>query len=192
MREQTVAKQEAFEEANKLKNQFLSLDEDDIEFLDSVLESTRKEEDRVRRETREGLEAFRRQQEEADKKAREGEGGPALGEASLTVEEEQWIAGGRKRKRKGEKEVLKGVKIRRASSAVEDSQIATSPTAATNMRDPEEVVGMEAAKSPEGNKANEKAKVKPADAVGAPKPPAAPSRSGLGLVDYGSDEDGDW
>jgi hypothetical protein len=168
------------------------LDEDDIEFLDSVLESTRAEEDRVKRETREGLEAFRKQQEEADKKAREGEGRPTFGDASPTAEEEQWVAGGRKRKRKAEKEILKGVKIRRASSAAEDSKAASPSTPSTKKQDAEHTGETESAKPSQKKQIESKSKTKPADAIAPPKPLAAPSKSGLGLVDYGSDEDDDW
>merc|ERR1711939_1152669 len=114
-----AAKQEAFEEANRLKNQFRGVDEDEAEWLDSMLESTRAEEDRVHKETAEGPALFRQQQEEADKKARSGSNVGAIEEGSPTAEEETWIAGGRKRKRTKEKEGLKGVKIRRASTSTE-------------------------------------------------------------------------
>lgn len=62
-----VAKQEAFEEKSRLRNQFRSLDEDEVEFLDSVLESTRAKEAAVKKETAEQLEAFHRRREEAQK-----------------------------------------------------------------------------------------------------------------------------
>ncbi|KAI6806655.1 hypothetical protein KC340_g18782, partial [Hortaea werneckii] len=42
-----AAKQEAFDEATRFRNQFRSLDEDEVEFLDSVLESTRTQEAEV-------------------------------------------------------------------------------------------------------------------------------------------------
>ncbi|GJC92687.1 nefa-interacting nuclear protein [Colletotrichum higginsianum] len=57
-----AAKQAAFEEANKIKNQFRALDDDEIDFLDEVRAAKRAEEERVRRETEEGLAAFRRAQ----------------------------------------------------------------------------------------------------------------------------------
>lgn len=62
-----MAKQEAFEEKMKLKNQFRALDEDEVEFLDSIMESTRAQEAAVKKETAEQLELFRRQREEAEK-----------------------------------------------------------------------------------------------------------------------------
>ncbi|KAK8901715.1 hypothetical protein QC760_010140 [Botrytis cinerea] len=123
-----AAKQDAFEEANKLKNQFRSLDEDEIEFLDSVLESTRAEEDRVRKETAEGLELFRKQQEDADKKARAADDGGAQIQDGSPVREDEWGTAGRKRKRTKDKEVLKGVKVRRASSSTSTKDLSTKPT----------------------------------------------------------------
>ncbi|KAK4695391.1 hypothetical protein P7C71_g2353, partial [Lecanoromycetidae sp. Uapishka_2] len=118
-----AAKQEAFEESIKLKNQFRNLDEDEIEFLDSVLESTRAKEEAVRKETTEQLDLFRRQQEEADKVVLE-EGGATqvTGDGksgSLTAEETIWAVNAKKRKRAKEKEGLKGVKLRKSSSAAE-------------------------------------------------------------------------
>lgn len=179
---ETAAKQEAFEEANRLKNQFRALDQDEVDFLDSVLESTRREEERVKRETAEGLELFRKQQDEADKKARIGDDQSPV-EATTAVEEEQWAAGARKRKRVKEKEGLKGVKIRRSSSTIE--------TGATS---PEEKKRDDATKHT-GAPQEEKSRPKTATAseVPASKPPpaAAKPKAGLGLVDYGSDEDDD-
>ncbi|KAG5961577.1 hypothetical protein E4U58_004202 [Claviceps cyperi] len=67
-----AAKQAAFEEQTKIRNQFRSLDDDEIEFLDEVKAAKRMEEERVRRETEEGLRAFREQQ-------RRTSGGGAVG-----------------------------------------------------------------------------------------------------------------
>ena len=143
--EPLAAKQEAFEESIRLKNQFRTLDDDEIEFLDSVLESTRAREEAVKKETTEQLDAFRRQQEEADKALFSGEAGAddEIGAAGSPVQEDsQWTVNARKRKRAKEKEILKGVKLRKgSSSAVEklgtaigkdsDQSVAsaTSPTA---------------------------------------------------------------
>ena len=57
-----AAKQAAFEEANKIKNQFRALDDDEIDFLDEVVYKKRLEDERIKRETEEGLEGFRRAQ----------------------------------------------------------------------------------------------------------------------------------
>lgn len=185
-----AAKQEAFEEANRLKNQFRALDQDEVEFLDSVLESTRKEEERVKRETAEGLALFRQQQEEADKRARRGSDGADMEEGSPTLEEESWVAGGRKRKRVKEKEGLKGVKIRRSSTSTETAKPSqVSPPAPSS---PESLAfkRTETAKSTaHPQKSQESQGLKSESPAVIKKPPAAAKG---GLVDYGSDEDDDW
>jgi hypothetical protein len=113
-----AAKQDAFEEANRLKNQFRALDQDEVEFLDSVLESTRAEEARVKRETAEGLALFRQQQDDADRKARTGaEKATDVPNESPITTEESWVAGGRKRKRTKDKDGFKGVKVHRSSTS---------------------------------------------------------------------------
>ena len=122
-----AAKQEAFEESTKLKNQFRNLDEDEVEFLDSVLESTRAKEEAVKKETTEQLDLFRKQQEEADKAILEevDEAEVGTGEAkagSPTAEGSAWAVNARKRKRVKEKEGLKGIKLRKSSSATEPSE----------------------------------------------------------------------
>ena len=120
-----AAKQEAFEESARLKHQFRALDDDEVEFLDSVLESTRAKEEAVKKETSEQLDIFRKHQEEADRALlREAgsstsipEGGRQAG--SPTSEDLQWAVNARKRKRVKEQESLPGVKLRKSSSTVE-------------------------------------------------------------------------
>ncbi|KAI9716482.1 MAG: hypothetical protein M1812_005377 [Candelaria pacifica] len=131
-----VAKQEAFEESIRLKNQFRSLDEDEVEFLDSVLESTRAKEAAVKKETTEQLDLFRKQQEEADKalllaETNAEKANPGGGSASPIAEEEQWVINGRKRKKGKDKEALKGVKLRKSSSTYE--RPALSPAASPSI-----------------------------------------------------------
>ena len=181
---ETAAKQEAFEEANRLKNQFRALDQDEVDFLDSVLESTRKEEDRVRRETAEGLEHFRKQQEEADKKARIGED-QGTNEVSAITEEEQWIAGGRKRKRTKEKEGLKGVKVRKSSSAG-GAGSASSPSGKKQDEEPKSTSTAQEKFSEPKDKTTTTIPDSKGPPASSPKP-----KAGLGLVDYDSDEDDD-
>jgi hypothetical protein len=185
-----AAKQEAFEEANRLKNQFRALDQDEVEFLDSVLESTRKEEERVKRETAEGLAVFRQQQEEADKKARRGSDGAAIEEGSPTLEEELWVAGGRKRKRAKEKEGLKGVKIRRSSTSTETTKPSqTSPPASSPPGSPASK-GVETTKPTTRDLKIQESQGPKSESPAINKKPPAPAKSGL--VNYGSDEDDDW
>lgn len=151
-----------------------------------MLESTRAEEERVKRETAEGLEQFRRQQEEADRKARRGsDEARAADEGSPIVDEEQWVAGRRKRKRAKEKDGLKGVKISRSSTtekaadpSVTQASSSSSPSATRKL-----TKGTE-------SKAPEQSKSKSSPLPSAEKAPPAPAKSsGLGLVDYGSDDD---
>ncbi|KAF2233573.1 hypothetical protein EV356DRAFT_448090 [Viridothelium virens] len=191
-----AAKQEAFEESIKLKNQFRSLDEHEAEFLDSVLNTTRAKEDALRRETSEQLESFRKQQEQAQKpELAEGQGG------SPVTEQEHWVAGPRKRKR--EKDVIPGVKLRKSSSGAQNksdsnferlkegsleetppgsSESAAKSTDAQSQKNKPE-------SSPLGSSTNpirelQTSKSQPATSE---KLPAA-SSTGLGLGDYSSDE----
>lgn len=176
-----AAKQEAFEESNRLKNQFRGVDEDEAEWLDSVLESTRAEEDRVKKETAEGLALFRQQQEEADKKARTSDA-TATEEGSPTVEEESWVAGGRKRKRTKEKEGLKGVKIRRASTSTESTKaIKAKPQSPKSEQQKPQLQSQTRQKLPDAK-----------SIVPETKKVQAPPKATSGLVNYGSDEDDDW
>lgn len=98
-----------------MKNQFRNLDEDEVDFLDSVLESTRAKEEAVKKKTAEQLDLFRQQQEDADR-ARAQDTTDANDEARLdnsgspTLEEPSWVVSNRKRKRAKDKEVVKGVK----------------------------------------------------------------------------------
>ncbi|OCL01320.1 hypothetical protein AOQ84DRAFT_401863 [Glonium stellatum] len=192
-----VAKQEAFEEANRLKNQFRSLDEDEVEFLDSVLESTRAKEAAIRKETIEQLDLFRKQQEEREKAtlAEQNIGDP-LGE------EEQWVISGRKRKKGKEKEALRGVKLRK-SSASEQGQpavkAASSPEASPSehvkpsvvQAKPAEAVKTASSPTKAIPKQYQRSKVQsPAkESPSASPPPQPPNPLGLGLANYSSDED---
>ncbi|KAF7951460.1 hypothetical protein EAE96_006769 [Botrytis aclada] len=191
-----AAKQDAFEEANKLKNQFRSLDEDEIEFLDSVLESTRAEEDRVKRETAEGLELFRKQQEDADKKARAADDDGTQIQDGSPVREDEWGTTGRKRKRTKDKEVLKGVKVRRASSSADQASSSTSTKdlSTKSAKDDSDSIAT-STKPPTSKDAAKSLDTKPVKVgpkpVAVKKPSPPPSNKGLGLVDYGSDEDSD-
>lgn len=91
------------------------MDDDEIEFLDEIRANKRAEEERVRRETEEGLKAFRERQK----------GGAAQGEnAGVKEEGESWEIG-RKRKRTKEKDV-KG--LRRKVSAGEEKETGTQDT----------------------------------------------------------------
>ncbi|KAF1356360.1 N-terminal domain of NEFA-interacting nuclear protein NIP30-domain-containing protein [Delphinella strobiligena] len=171
-----AAKQDAFEESIRLSNQFRSLDEDEVEFLDSVLESTRAKESAVKKETAEQLELFRRQQEETAKAARLAEGHDEPAQESNT-----WAV--KKRKRTREKDNLPGVKLRKSSSSaqppLQDSPRDPAPTPKTD--------------EPEASELPSAAIEKAATQVSKSPTPtiekAPPVATALGLGAYSSDED---
>ncbi|KAK5011085.1 hypothetical protein LTR28_005858 [Elasticomyces elasticus] len=191
-----AAKQEAFEESIRLKNQFRSLDEDEVEFLDSILESTRAKDEAVKRETLEQLEAFKKQQEDAAKLANIEEA------TEKPVEEvvEKWTVAGRKRKKTKDTDTLPGFKLRRLSSTSESPRhlerstsipiIEASPTTKVPKEHPLGVTPPASEKDGSGV-ALVSSKVKSS----APAATTASSRktsnavSGLGLDAYSSDEE---
>lgn len=146
-----------------MRNQFRALDDDEIEFLDEIRANKRAEEERVRRETEEGLKAFRERQKgdsgekPQDEPAAEGEG-------------ESWEVG-RKRKRVKERDV-KG--LRRKVSIAEEDDKEEEPA---KLRETEVKKQSEETKAPESKA--ETSSTKP------------PEKKGLGLVGYGSDSDSD-
>lgn len=188
-----AAKQDAFEESIRLKNQFRSLDQDEVEFLDSVMESTRAKESAVRKETAEQLELFRKQQEETEKASLNTES-DAQSKAS-----DAWAVSARKRKRTREKEGLPGVKLRKSSSAT-DQKPNTDKTLTTATEEPlapaptpkTATASVSALPSPPAiAKAVESVKQNASlPTVIASKPAApAPAPATLGLAAYSSDED---
>lgn len=169
-----AAKQAAFEEQNRIKNQFRALDDDEIEFLDEVRQSARAEEERVRRETEEGLAAFRRAQQKRpgpvdDENADGGAGAEAGGDAAG---EEEWAVGPRKR-RKGREAGRFGVRRERSDGEKKAEGDAAAPAPAAGEK-----------KDGEGEEA-----VTEVEKKAAPAP--APAKPKMGLVAYGSDSDDD-
>lgn len=92
-----AAKEAAFEEQNRIRNQFRALDDDEIDFLDEVREAKRKQEEEARREIEEGLKAFREQQKPTG-------AGEEEEEEQQQQQEEAWGVG-RKRKRVKERDI---------------------------------------------------------------------------------------
>ncbi|KAG6024407.1 hypothetical protein E4U40_003293 [Claviceps sp. LM458 group G5] len=143
-----AAKQAAFEEQTKIRNQFRPLDEDEIEFLDEVKAAKRMEEERVRRETEEGLRAFREQQRrtsgggaagvnaEGDEVEDAGAGaGAGVGEMqSAGARTGEWGAG-RKRKRGRERERIGLVKRKVGGEGEEARDKASKETKVTKEAD---------------------------------------------------------
>lgn len=158
-----------------------------------MLESTRAEEDKIKRETAEGLALFRQQQDEADKKARGGDE-DTKAEDVPTVVEESWAAGPKKRKRGKEKEGLKGLKIRRASTAEGSKSVQGSPSTKFDSSEvTEKVVDVKNelatnTKKIEGLKTPATSTKKIEDLAKT----ATSSTTKGGLVSYGSDDEDDW
>ncbi|OGE56450.1 hypothetical protein PENARI_c003G07529 [Penicillium arizonense] len=184
-----MAKQEAFEEKARLKNQFRSLDEDEVEFLDSVLESTRAQEAAVKRDTADQLEVFRRQREEAEK--------ALLGPTSSDVtpaEEEEWTAPARKRRRDKQKDLLIPGKKRKASltenSAKPNSQEQESQkSGADSGSKPKQPAQQNSKPSQVAASTTPKTATNPEQSQPQTKPPAKPAPISLGLAGYSSDSE---
>lgn len=174
----TVAKQEAFEEKIRLKNQFRALDEDEVDFLDSVLESTRAQEAAVKKDTADQLEAFRKQREEAEKAML----GSTASEVA-PVEEEEWTIPARKRRRDRGRDLLLPGKKRKGSGEGETDRVAAS-TPESVSGGAEVKAGENTAKGLVGNTQKSNAEQQPDNN----KPPVKAPPS-VGLVGYGSDSD---
>lgn len=178
-----AAKQEAFEEAAKLKHQFRSLDEDDVSFLNGIRQAEEAKQREVEKQTLDQLQAFRKQQEESgavpdlDPTTTDSQASPA--EETLT-----WTAPAKKRKREAARG-LKGVKVAKTTAST-DEEVPTPKT---------EIV------SPGANKAAAGAQTKDSEAPledrkaendrSAQSVPSATTKAGpmLGLGDYSSDDD---
>lgn len=171
-----AAKQAAFEEANKLKNQFRPLDDDEVEFLDGVRERRKADEERLRRETEEGLKGFR----ELQSKISSGEGAGDEG----AVEGGGWSVGRKRKRRKDEPEgLLKGLKKRSSTAAdgVEDGK-AEEKSRDGAAGDETHQKGSVAAAAKDAQDTQKSEAKSAAPAAAKPK---------IGLVDYGSDDDSD-
>lgn len=146
-------------------------------------ESTRAREAAVKKDTKEHLDEFRRQQEAAERAAKELE----QGTAEVPVEAgEIWAAGPRKRK-KG-KEGIGGVKIRRTESK-DEAKKKEEEAAENAKKDGQQDASAGKSKDVAGNKQGEDNK--PASSE-SPSPPAPPKpAAGLGLGAYSSDDDDD-
>ncbi|KAI9670589.1 MAG: hypothetical protein M1831_005809 [Alyxoria varia] len=116
-------------ESIRLKNQFRALDEDEVDFLDSVLESTRANAANIQQETIEQLDSFRKKREDIEK-AHQAEHG-AEGQEE---DETHWGSGGRGRKRKKarDKDSFPHLKKRKSSAADEEKPASGSSASAAH------------------------------------------------------------
>jgi len=145
----------------------------------------------VKKETREGLEVFRKRQEELDKASR-AETDP---ETVVAAADDEWTTAAKKRKR-GKEGALKGIKLRKSSTgdsaAGKQAGAAEEPVAegatAEAQKEQKPVAKLQKGADATSNVviATEKQPAKPTPKKGVETKPA------LGLVDYGSDEDDDW
>ncbi len=171
-----AAKQAEFEESIRLKNQFKSLDEDDVDFLDSVLESERAKEDAVRRETAEQLDAYRKQQAAAQKVDLEATKGDAT---SPSVDADSWVM--KKRRRKELDNPVS--KLRKTSPGTKPVSV-TAPVATTISNDFARTRSTEQ----RGDVSGVERRMSPPSPV-VTTPAAVSQASVLGLGVYSSDED---
>ena len=184
-----------------MKNQFRTLDEDEVEFLDSLLESTRAREEALKKETNEQLEVFHRQRQEAEKSAlASGDANdPNRVEAASPTEEEQWSIPGRKRRRTKEKDSLPGIKLRKASSGTKpaSSNLEGKPAVGkvNNTKSPAEIVRESSDSTKPTAEETGKGKDGKPDSYASPSTQKSmaelpkPASSALGLGAYDSDED---
>ncbi|KAI8623331.1 hypothetical protein F5Y19DRAFT_389422 [Xylariaceae sp. FL1651] len=179
-----AAKQAAFEEQNRIRNQFRALDDDEIEFLEGVHDERRAEEDRVKRETEERLASFRKAQRGAV--GADADAG-AEGVVDGDIAAEEWVAaGGRKRKREKEKERggFKGLKRRTSMPDANDE----------NHKEGDKSSTAEAGKDATKGEAKDTEELKTTESKPrsvAATAPAEATKPKPSLVDYGSDEDDD-
>ncbi|KAL3458774.1 N-terminal domain of NEFA-interacting nuclear protein NIP30-domain-containing protein [Aspergillus heterothallicus] len=190
LQQNKMAKQEAFEEKIKLKNQFRALDEDEVDFLDSIMESTRAQEATVKKETAEQLELFRRQREEAEKVALEDNA------ANITpvAEGEDWKIASRKRRREKSKDIL--IPGRKRKSVGEDIADHTTSDQRPNKK-AKEIVEDKKTTPPAVQMQQKQGTMddltKDTISGSPPRPPAkqaaSPPAPSLGLAGYSSDSD---
>ncbi|KAL5341795.1 N-terminal domain of NEFA-interacting nuclear protein NIP30-domain-containing protein [Aspergillus crustosus] len=193
LQQNKMAKQEAFEEKIKLKNQFRSLDEDEVDFLDSIMESTRTQEANVKKETAEQLELFRRQREEAEKALLED----TTAAVAPAAEGEDWKIASRKRRRDKSGALL--IPGRKRKSVGEDTTDTSTSDQGSNKK-VKEIPENKSDKAVAAPAVGEKPKqavtsnvTKDAKAVPAAQPQAkqatSPPVSSLGLIGYSSDSE---
>ncbi|CAK7213714.1 hypothetical protein SBRCBS47491_001899 [Sporothrix bragantina] len=174
-----AAKQAAFEEQHKLKNQFRALDEDEIEFLDGLEADARAAEAQRRAEMAAGLDAFRAAQGGGGgggAKKESGGGGDdddVHDDGSGLFGDTAWAVG-RKRKRRADNKTTAFPNLKRKGSTADKE---------------DKVDKAEKAEKAEKETPQKEVETK-AEAATAPPPKAPPkTKAALGLGDYGSDDD---
>lgn len=136
----------------------------------------------MKKETKEQLEAFRKQREEAEKVAKQEE----MPEAVPTAE--TWAVGPRKRKKGKENQTIGGVKLRRTSTADAKDQGALHEPKTAQDTASQTAKRAAAPKKDDASQGTDVASKKEAPPTAVVKPTAVPV-AGLGLAAYSSDED---
>ncbi|RVD84404.1 uncharacterized protein DFL_006154 [Arthrobotrys flagrans] len=188
-------KQEAFEEKLKFKNQFRSLDEGEVEFLDSIVSEQRAEEEAKKKEIESRLDDFRKLQYEADHDPN----------ATASIADEAnstWaVPARRKRKKDKEKDTPLGanIKLRKMSDGTKQESNDTA-SAKSNVGSDTPKVEAEVTKPGIVSPSESSTPSVPGSVKSAPAPLKATDKgtavtkvsTGLGgLVGYGSDSDDD-
>lgn len=176
-----------WDQSIRLKNQFRSLDEDEAEFLESVLESTRAKEDEIRKETSEQLGQFRSQQEEAERLALETEF-----QAINDDDKGEWLTSGKKRRKIRDKALLQGSKSRKISSPDSSIKIDPQPASAKaklSTLKPDILTAKDEVAKPKASTYSEGKPTGNKLTTSKPKTDLAHSTSSLGLATYSSSDD---
>ncbi|CAK7235524.1 hypothetical protein SCUCBS95973_009297 [Sporothrix curviconia] len=193
-----AAKQAAFEEQHKLKNQFRALDEDEIEFLDGLAAEARAAEARAKAEMAAGLDAFRAAQGCGGGPYRKGKGtgtGTGTGDdedgdggvndGAELIGETAWAVG-RKRKRRTDNSKTAFPNLKRKGSTGDKEGTEDGEDRVAKAEKEKEPPKQDETRSRPATGAKAAAPAAAAAPASAPKAKVA-----LGLADYGSDEDSD-
>lgn len=172
---QKAAKQEAFEEATKIRNQFRPLDDSEVAFLESVKLKEEAKARAEREETQEQLAAFRREREEAGEKARDLEASQEALRGSEDAPAEKWTTT-KKRRRAKEDEKAATSKVLKTSTSSGDAEPSVEADNSS------EASKKEITEGPHSSISGSTAALKVAPQKTAPTKPVT-------LVTYGSDSD---
>lgn len=178
------------------------MDEDEVEFLDSLLESTRAKEEALKKETLEQLETFHRQREEVDKAYLESTDTNDSGQPGLSSlgEEEQWTVSARKRRRTKANDGLPGLKRKKPlptdvkANADDKSGAEVNPAPTLPKPQPVQAQSEGAALSKDHQPSrltNQPEQKPPTLSYSTPTPLHVAPVSTLGLAAYSSDDDDD-
>lgn len=134
----------------------------------------------MKKQTREQLEEFKRQQEKAEKAAKTQDAPSAAVEGTET-----WAVGSRKRKKGQEREVIPGLKLKKASTgnSNEDSTPKTKAASQAEKETPE------TESKPDASSLKSVDEDKNQQSTSNPTKSASPPSAALGLGAYSSDED---